>query len=49
VNIGVILSSSAAGSILRNNNQVQIKKQRPIYFWTLFYKLICNGQRRKHN
>lgn len=43
VNISVILSSAAVGSILRNNNQVQIKKQRPIYFWSLFYKPICNG------
>lgn len=41
--ISAILSSSAVGSILRNNNQVQIKEQRPVYFWSLFYKPICNG------
>lgn len=35
VNISVILSS-AVGSILRNNNQVQIKKQRSIYFGVYF-------------
>lgn len=45
-NLTVILSSSAVGSILRNNNQVQIKKQRHVYFWSLFYKPVCNGQRK---
>lgn len=49
INISAILSSSAVGSILRNNNQMQIIKQRPMHSWMLFYKPICNGQRRKHN
>lgn len=37
VNISVILSSLAVGSILRNKNQVQIKKQRPIYFFCVHF------------